>query len=115
MGLSFDNNGRYVGWSSLFNYDSIENINASEELPYPDGREYIKKASGLNIDNYIEEISKSTTESEKISKYVKLLNYLNDNAVYDEKTGKYNINYTHLNGNEVLQKINQHEKTKLPI
>jgi hypothetical protein len=30
MGLNFDSNGKYFGWSNLFDYSSIENLNASE-------------------------------------------------------------------------------------
>jgi hypothetical protein len=41
MGLNFDNNGIYMGWSDLFSYNSLEEINASEELPMPVGRHYI--------------------------------------------------------------------------
>lgn len=35
MGLCFDDNGLYEGWSDLFNYDTIETLNASEYLPMP--------------------------------------------------------------------------------
>jgi hypothetical protein len=35
MGLNFDDNGLYEGWSDLFNYDTIETLNASEYLPMP--------------------------------------------------------------------------------
>lgn len=42
MGLSFDTNGKYLGWSNLFNYNSIEELNASEKLPMPKGIHYIE-------------------------------------------------------------------------
>ena len=35
MGLSFDSNGKYVGWSNLFKYDTIGTLKASENLPMP--------------------------------------------------------------------------------
>jgi len=35
MGLSFDDNGRYIGWSNLFDISSIETLEASEKLPQP--------------------------------------------------------------------------------
>jgi len=41
MGLEMDDNGRYLGWSNLFNLDSLENIEASETLPMPTGRTYV--------------------------------------------------------------------------
>lgn len=40
MGLNFDSNGKYFGWSNLFDYSSIENLNASEQLPMPQNIKY---------------------------------------------------------------------------
>lgn len=40
MGYEFDANGIFVGWSPFFNYDSIESLKKSEELPTPNGNEY---------------------------------------------------------------------------
>ena len=50
MGLNFDNNGIYLGWSNLFNYNSLEEINISEELPMPVGRHYIFNQNFENAD-----------------------------------------------------------------
>lgn len=35
MGYEFDDNGKFVGWSNLFRYASIEALNASQYLPTP--------------------------------------------------------------------------------
>jgi hypothetical protein len=35
MGLAFDDNGSYVGWSSLFDYYDIDTLYESEKLPLP--------------------------------------------------------------------------------
>jgi len=35
MGLAFDDNGSYIGWSSLFDYTSVATIKASEYLTMP--------------------------------------------------------------------------------
>jgi len=35
MGLAFDDNGSYVGWSNLFDYTDIDTLTASEKLPLP--------------------------------------------------------------------------------
>jgi hypothetical protein len=35
MGLCFDTNGKYVGWSNLFDYSTDETLAASEYLPMP--------------------------------------------------------------------------------
>jgi hypothetical protein len=53
MGLSFDNNGIYIGWSDLFDYSTEENLNASETLPIPNKVTYKKSNNGINIDNYM--------------------------------------------------------------
>lgn len=123
MGLSFDGNGCYVGWSNLFNYDSIETLKASEFLPMPKKKVYKKTNSGVNIDSFINEIIQATTPTERILKYAKLLKYLNNNNITE-------VNYTapdivededededddnNLNGNKILKKINQHEFTIIP-
>ena len=53
MGLSFDGNGRYVGWSSLFDYSSEEAIKASESLPMPKRIRYVVSQDGVNIDSFV--------------------------------------------------------------
>jgi hypothetical protein len=50
MGLVMDNNGRYLGWSNLFDLTSLENIEASETLPMAQNRKYTKDENGLIID-----------------------------------------------------------------
>lgn len=35
MGQSYDENAAYIGWSPLFNYDSVETLQASKTLPIP--------------------------------------------------------------------------------
>jgi hypothetical protein len=50
MGLAFDDNGQYIGWSSLFNYNSLETIQASEYLPLPKNGVIIEESeSGIDI------------------------------------------------------------------
>lgn len=45
MGLCFDTNGKYVGWSNLFDYSSIDTLQASEYLPMPKHVKYIDNIS----------------------------------------------------------------------
>lgn len=45
MGYEFDDNGRYVGWSDLFDYSNIRTLRASEYLPIPDGVNYQAKTA----------------------------------------------------------------------
>lgn len=54
LGLCFDDNGRYIGWSTLFNYSSEEALRASEYLPAPQKTVYNKVNSGFGLDNYLQ-------------------------------------------------------------
>lgn len=38
LGYSFDRTGKYVGWSPYFNLKTINNLKASEMLPFPTGK-----------------------------------------------------------------------------
>jgi hypothetical protein len=35
MGYEFDENGKYIGWSDIFDYTSVDTLQASEKLPMP--------------------------------------------------------------------------------
>lgn len=107
MGLSFDGNGRYVGWSNLFDYSSLETIKASEYLPMPKKKVYEVTSTGANIDSFIVNILGTTDAVTRINGYVELLNYLNDNNITQ-------ITYTIPEGAEVVQAIRTHEFTKVP-
>ena len=107
MGLSFDGNGRYVGWSNLFDYSSLSTIKASEYLPMPKRKVYNKTDDGFNIDAFVVEIVGAPTAVDRINGYVKLITYLNENNITD-------INYTVQEGAEVLAQLRMHEFTKIP-
>lgn len=107
MGLSFDGNGRYVGWSNLFDYSSLETIKASEYLPMPKKKVYEVAPDGVNIDSFVVNILGATDAVSRINGYVELLNYLNDNNITK-------ITYTVPEGAEVVQAVRTHEFTKVP-
>lgn len=44
MGYEFDDNGKYIGWSDIFDYSGIEELKASEYLPIPTGTKYEYKS-----------------------------------------------------------------------
>lgn len=52
MGLSFDGNGKYVGWSSLFDHSTLETIQESEYLPYPKKMLYDRATTGYSLNDY---------------------------------------------------------------
>jgi len=41
MGLAFDDNGSYVGWSTLFDYTDEDTLRLSEKLPLPNSNKVI--------------------------------------------------------------------------
>ena len=49
MGLQFDNSGVYMGWSNLFDYTSLQTIEASELLPMPQKIEYQIASDGVDL------------------------------------------------------------------
>jgi hypothetical protein len=73
MGYEFDDNGKYINWSDLFDYSSIETLKASEYLPIPDGVNYEKKDTGFDITNQISNITSKNTKAEKIKAYADLI------------------------------------------
>jgi hypothetical protein len=74
MGYEFDDNGKYIGWSNLFDYSSIDNLKASEYLPIPNGVTYEKRDGGFDISNQLLKIAKpNTTKAEKIRAEAELL------------------------------------------
>ncbi len=107
MGLSFDGNGKYVGWSNLFDYSSLATIKASEYLPMPKRKIYNKTDNGFNIDSFVVAISGAQNAVDRINGYVDLITYLNENNITD-------ITYTVQEGGEVLANLRMHEFTKIP-
>lgn len=103
MGLEMDDNGRYLGWSNLFNLDSLENIEASETLPMPTGRTYTYSQDGLFIDTseYDNAQGDRARELIALSKILRILN--------KQSNTKLNIS------ERVLKEINIHESTIISV
>lgn len=144
MGLSFDSNGKYLGWSSLFNYDSIETLNASEELPYPNKVKYVKidndSREKLNkeLENAInnnEDTAQIKYQIEKLSDTVNIDNDITEIEntqdevqrikLYAKLLNKLNkhiykienqlyVNVSFNGDNTVLKNLQRHENTKIP-
>lgn len=106
MGFSFDANGRYIGWSSLFDYSTVETINASEYLPIPRGGNFVNSDTGINIDEDIQSIL-SVNGAERVREYAKLIKKLYN-------SNRYDVTWTVNGGDEVFENLNKHEHTKLP-
>lgn len=113
MGLNFDSNGKYIGWSNLFDYSSLKTLEASEYLPVPTNRHYTFEKTGLDISNYVDRIVEAKNNKDSVARIkaqVDLLNYLKDQ---NKTTLSYNGAETD-DFTTVLEEINLHEKTKLP-
>lgn len=108
MGHSFDDNGVYIGWSNLFKYSSLEALQASEQLPMPQGRRYKLDKNGYDLTKY-EEIFKSLNDVEQVKLLTKILNDLNNIKAID---GKVLVNSS--KDSILYQSIVSHEQTKLP-
>lgn len=109
MGLSFDGNGRYVGWSNLFDYSSELAIKASESLPMPKKIAYKVSKDGFNIDDFVDQIEKVEQVPElRVQLYADLLNYL-----YKHKIT--NLSYTNPYGEKVIAQLGMHEFTNIPV
>lgn len=101
LGHEFDDNGIYLGWSSLFDYSSIDSLHASENLPFPKGRIYIRSNNGIDINSYVQAILQSEG-IQKINNIAKLLKFLNRQE---------NLQITYDGDDSIVNLLNQHEST----
>ena len=101
LGHEFDDNGIYLGWSSLFDYSSIDSLHASENLPFPKGRVYIKSNNGVDINSYVKAILQSKGV-QRISNISRLLKFLNKQE---------NLQVTYEGDDSIVNLLNQHEST----
>jgi Glu-tRNA(Gln) amidotransferase subunit E-like FAD-binding protein len=116
MGLNFDNNGLYMGWSDLFSYNSLKEIEASEELPMPKGRKYINLELNKELADIIitkEESDSIINESNnvrKIQNIARLIKRLNKSV--DKNTVSIGFEDDSIDGNAFVNNIlNKHEQT----
>lgn len=108
MGHSFDDNGVYIGWSNLFDYSSLEALQASEQLPMPQGRRYKLDANGYDLTQYEADFA-SANAVDRIKLLTKILNDLNEIKAVD---GKVLVNSS--SDSIIYQSIISHENTELP-
>lgn len=116
MGQEFDDNGKYIGWSNLFDYSSIDTLKASQRLPLPTNTTFIKADSGIDITNNIKAIEAAANKAEKIRLEAELLVQLEDKISYNSQTKQlttYVTWDTDVDGTNVLEDLNTHSHTKL--
>jgi hypothetical protein len=88
MGYEFDDNGKYVGWSDLFDYSTIDTIKASEALPIPEGIAYEKRDGGFDISKQLLKIASKDNKADRIREEAELLIDLQEQKVLPKKGGK---------------------------
>lgn len=115
MGQSFDDDGKYVGWSNLFDYSSEAALQMSKKLPIPRGftlKEVQSTNDKLDISRNLAEILSAKTRVERLKFYINLIKKL------DANKGNYFIflkNSLPLDKiNEILEKIQKHERWRIP-
>lgn len=107
MGYEFDANGVFVGWSPFFNYDSIESLKKSEELPTPNGNEYQYTDDGLDITQYLQVLNKDNINSSDMLPVV--VNMLQAIDNHNGNTLTYDLSAVPKDvADFVLGKINEH-------
>lgn len=125
MGYSLDANGIYIGWSNMFNYDTLETLKASEELPMPTGRKYIYSEDGYDLSKVLEngvevnyeQLYDQAEGAKKVLILAKVLKHLNNLSSLKLKvsdTTKDPNTDVVKSTNALYQAIKSHEATKLP-
>lgn len=134
MGQSFTDGGQYIGWSNLFDYSSVQTIEASKTLPTPKGYKLqqtndeaykVDKPLG-DLLNQITKLAKTKQQldndpgnvilkrerlrlrGEVIRAYAKLITKI------DQQKGKYYITIKAPLVKEILSQIQKHENYKIP-
>lgn len=82
MGFEFDDNGKFVGWSDLFNYSTEQTLEASTYLPAPNKVAYTKTASFIDITELLKEY-KSTNDASIREEVLKRVSDLNPEIIKD--------------------------------
>ena len=68
MGQCFDTNGKYIGWSNLFDYSTEETLQASEYLPMPQKiRHVVVNDPAQTRANFTQKLIEASSEEEKAS------------------------------------------------
>lgn len=116
MGQSYDENATYIGWSPLFNYNSVETLQASKTLPIP---KYIVVYKGdYDISSEINTLI-NLAENQDVNEVLQNVHKLGNAAFIKQLSKIIRIAEQH-NGinysgdakvlNTLIETINKHEK-----
>ena len=115
MSYSFDQNGRFIGWSKMFNYSSPEMLQKSLLLPVPKGYTFdTHSKNGENINEDLAEIAKLKNANSPLylEKMAKLLIELEKQVDGD---GIIHIQPVQQELMWVLGMLRTHEETEMPM
>lgn len=115
MSYSFDQNGRFIGWSKMFNYSSPEMLQKSLLLPVPKGYTFdTHSKNGENINEDLAEIAqlKNANSPLYLEKMAKLLIELEKQVDGD---GIIHIQPVQQELRWVLGMLRTHEETEMPM
>ena len=115
MSYSFDQNGRFIGWSKMFNYSSPEILQKSLLLPVPKGYTFdTHSKNGKNINEDLAEIAqlKNNNSPLYLEKMAKLLIDLEKRVDGD---GVIHIQPVQQELIWVLGMLRTHEETEMPM
>lgn len=109
MGQSFDDSV-YVGWSNLFDYSTVETLQASKTLPIPRNDLQMQQVidRSFSIDNELQQIVLELDPAQRMRKLAKLIHKINDN------NGKYSIQTTNPEFERIINQIKKHQQYKIP-
>lgn len=108
MGFEFDDNGKFVGWSDLFNYSTEQTLEASTYLPAPNKVAYSKTSSFIDITELLKEY-KSTQDSKIREEIINRVTALNPEIIKDgAKRTIVTWKEDNLNdlGNSIIEELN---------
>lgn len=107
MGYEFDANGMFVGWSPFFNFESIQSLKKSEELPTPNGNTYRYADEGLDITQFIQQLNRENIySSQALPLVISMLQAIENHDGLDLTYDSTAVDDE--NANFVLNKINEH-------
>ena len=114
MGVSFSDNGKYIGWSPLFDITSYKTLKASEKLPVPNKTLYLQGTeNAINVEQEANNIAQAeaalaenNTEENRVNKinaYVALFDKLEDHY------GRVTLDFGNAkNARQVIRTLNRH-------
>lgn len=103
MGVALNSYGKYIGWSNLFNYSTLESLNASEKLPLPKGRKLELSENGVDLSNEIQAYNSTSDPNERLDIVRQALEKLGDSSTIKNTEGNESL----------LKALQTHEDTKL--